>query len=105
MDPDEGNLRPDNPDHNIDVLLFDLVRVCSIVSPRSAQDADTGSDDTNHGRNRMKRYRKMLLQFGNQFSNRKGFRPDKMTKDFPPDSRLILREVGPETALNNVPDL
>ena len=88
-----GSADPDYPDHNIYVLFLDLVRICSISIPYSAQDADTGCDDADHRCNRMECYHKMLLQFSNKFSDREGFCPDEMTKDLTPDSGLILGKV------------
>src|SRR5271169_3460694 len=100
-----GLIDPDNPDNNIHVLLLEFIRVHSISITCGMEDADTGSNNTDHGSDRVERNRELFLEFRDDFCNRDRFDSDKEPEHFTPDSGPVPGEIRPEASLNDSFDL
>ena len=96
---------PDDPGHNVDILFLELVTVDTIGIPRCAEDADAGSNDTDHRGNRMEGNREPFLELGDDLCDRDRLGFYKEDEDFAPDSGPVPRQVGAQPALDHSLDL
>ena len=80
---------PYNSDHDVDILFLEFVAVDAIGIPGCPEDADAGSNDSNHRRDRMERDLEPFLQFGHQFCNSYGWGLYKEHEDFAPDAGFV----------------